>query len=63
MVRRVEDKINWKALYKDSTVTSDSIKNDFVKFRIGVIDNDDTNLKTYIHLNLLTFILLYLITF
>ncbi len=43
------DKINWKALYKDSTVTSDSIKNDFVKFRIGVIDNDDPNLKTYIH--------------
>ena len=43
------DKINYKALYKSEFVTGDDVKNDFVKFRIGVIDNDDPSLKTYIH--------------
>jgi len=43
------DKINALPLYKSSGPTSDPVKNDFVKFRIGVIDNNDPSLKTYIH--------------
>jgi len=43
------DKINALPLYKSSAPIVDKIKNDLVKFRIGVIDNDDPNKKTYIH--------------
>jgi hypothetical protein len=43
------DKINALPLYKSSAPIVDKIKNDLVKFRIGVIDNDDLNKKTYIH--------------
>ena len=43
------DKITSMPLYKSSNVTSNSDKNDLVKFRIGVIDNNDPSLKTYIH--------------
>jgi len=43
------DKINAFPLYKSSGVTGDTVKNDLVKFRIGVIDNDTPSEKTYIH--------------
>ena len=43
------DKINAYPLYQSTKVTADTVKNDFVKFRIGVIDNDDPSKKTYIH--------------
>ncbi len=44
------DKVNRYPLYKSSEVkTTDPLLNDFVKFRIGVIDNDDPGKKTYIH--------------
>jgi len=43
------DKINFKSLYKSEAVTTDISKNDLVKFRIGVIDNDNPNQKTFIH--------------
>ena len=43
------DKINAFPLYQSSRVTKDNTKNDFVKFRIGVIDNDRPSKKTFIH--------------
>ena len=44
------DKINALPLYQSSKgVIENSIKNDLVKFRIGVIDNDNPKKKTYIH--------------
>ena len=43
------DKINAFPLYKDEDSTTNSDVNDFVKFRIGVIDNKNPKLKTYIH--------------
>ena len=43
------DKINALPLYKSQFVTQEPVKNDFVKFRIGVIDNNDPSLKTFIH--------------
>ncbi len=43
------DRINAFPLYKSTSVTSDNDKNDFVKFRIGVIDNNNPSEKTYIH--------------
>ena len=36
-------------LYKSSGVIQNEIKNDLVKFRIGVIDSNSPNQKTYIH--------------
>jgi len=36
-------------LYKSSGVIQNEIKNDLVKFRIGIIDNDNPLEKTYIH--------------
>ena len=42
------DKINFKKLYKSEEPQSENT-NDLVKFRIGVIDNDNPSLKTYIH--------------
>ena len=47
--RNALDKITAMPLYNSSKVTSNDKKNDLVKFRIGVIDNKDPNLKTYIH--------------
>ena len=44
------DKVNALPIYQsENVVQSTSIKNDFVKFRIGVIDNDRPNIKNYIH--------------
>jgi len=43
------DKINALSLYKSDNVDTSKPINDLVKFRIGVIDNEDPNLKTYIH--------------
>ena len=44
------DKLNALPIYESSTGTiNNNIKNDLVKFRIGVIDNDDPTKKTYIH--------------
>jgi len=43
------DKINALPIYQSSSPTTDTIKNDLVKFRIGVISNSNPNLKTYIH--------------
>ena len=43
------DKINAYPLYRSGEVTGDDTKNDLVKFRIGVISNENPNLKTYIH--------------
>ena len=45
------DKLNAMELYQNSVGNAygDSIDNDLVKFRIGVIDNDNPKLKTYMH--------------
>jgi len=43
------DELNAMPLYRGPGVTSDKTKNDFVKFRIGVIDNRKPDNKTYIH--------------
>ena len=43
------DKINAFPIYQSGLVTDNTIKNDLVKFRIGVISNTDPSLKTYIH--------------
>jgi hypothetical protein len=43
------DKINTLPLYKSADVDHNGPINDLVKFRIGVIDNDEPSLKTYIH--------------
>jgi hypothetical protein len=43
------DKINALPLYQSDSVTLNNIKNDLVKFRIGVLNNKNPNLKTYIH--------------
>jgi len=43
------DKINAMPLYRSNHATLSPIKNDLVKFRIGVIDNDEPSKKTYIH--------------
>ena len=47
--RHALDKVNALPLYQSGAVTSDSVKNDFVKFRIGIIDNDNPSKKTFIH--------------
>ena len=47
--RNALDKITAMPLYNSDKVTDSSLKNDLVKFRIGVIDNKDPNKKTYIH--------------
>jgi len=44
------DKLNALPIYSSTEgVIQNSIKNDLVKFRIGVIDNNKPNKKTYIH--------------
>ena len=43
------DEVNAYPLYQSKNVTADKTKNDFVKFRIGIIDNNNPTLKTYIH--------------
>ena len=47
--RNAVDKINAYPLYKSTSVTSDNTKNDLVKFRIGVIDNQNPREKTFVH--------------
>ncbi len=48
---RALDKINARSLYKskDAIKQSEASVNDLCTFRIGVIDNDNPELKTYIH--------------
>jgi len=43
------DKINALALYQSSGVDTKKDINDLVKFRIGVVNNNNPSLKTYIH--------------
>lgn len=43
------DKINALPIYRGKNIDRDKPINDFVKFRIGVIDNDNPEFKTYIH--------------
>ncbi len=43
------DKINASQIYKSKDASTENDKNDLCTFRIGVIDNDNPNLKTYIH--------------
>jgi|TARA_R110002153_G_scaffold32438_1_gene98106 hypothetical protein len=44
------DKINALPLYSSTGVIKGSVKNDFIKFRIGILDNKQNNgTKTYIH--------------
>lgn len=43
------DKINSLYLYRSDKVTSDRRKNDLVKFRIAIIDNDNPTQKTFAH--------------
>ena len=43
------DKINALQLYQSEDADRDKDINDLCKFRIGVINNDNPNLKTYIH--------------
>ena len=43
------DKINAFPLYRSNSVTGNNDKNDFVKFRIGVLNNNNPLEKTYIH--------------
>ncbi len=43
------DKITSMPLYKSGVVTTNSDKNDLVKFRIGIIQNDDPSQKIFLH--------------
>ena len=43
------DKITGMPIYQSSGVAQGKEKNDFVKFRIGIIDVDNPSKKTYIH--------------
>lgn len=43
------DKINSLYLYRSENVTTDQRKNDLVKFRIAIIDNDNPKIKTFVH--------------
>jgi hypothetical protein len=43
------DKINALPLYSSTSVTTDPIVNDLVKFRIAIIDNTDPSKKVFIH--------------
>jgi len=43
------DQINSLYLYRSANVTTDKRKNDLVKFRIAVIDNNNPSEKTFIH--------------
>ena len=49
VLRKPLDKITGMPLYKSSGVIQNEIKNDLVKFRIGIIDSNSPNEKTYIH--------------
>lgn len=46
---RALDRINALQMYKSEFVDTSKDINDLCKFRIGVIDNDNPSLKTYIH--------------
>jgi len=43
------DKINSLPIYRSDFVTTDPVVNDFVKFRIAVIDNNSPDYKTFMH--------------
>jgi hypothetical protein len=43
------DRITSLPIYRSENATTDSVKNDLVKFRIAIIDNDNPGFKTFIH--------------
>jgi hypothetical protein len=43
------DRINSLPIYRSENVTDYTVKNDLVKFRIAIIDNNSPNFKTFIH--------------
>jgi hypothetical protein len=43
------DRINSIPIYRSKAVTTDDVVNDFVKFRIAVIDNNSPEFKTFMH--------------
>jgi hypothetical protein len=43
------DRINALPVYRSEGVTGESVKNDLVKFRIAIIDNDNPTFKTFVH--------------
>jgi hypothetical protein len=43
------DRITSLPIYRSENATTDNVKNDLVKFRIAVIDNDNPGFKTFIH--------------
>lgn len=43
------DKITALPIYRSDSVTTNNVKNDLVKFRIGILDNDNPSVKNYIH--------------
>lgn len=43
------DRITSLPIYRSENATTDDVKNDLVKFRIAVIDNDAPGFKTFIH--------------
>ena len=49
LLRKPMDKITGMPIYQSSGVAQGKEKNDFVKFRIGIIDVDNPSKKTYIH--------------
>lgn len=48
-IGKATDKINALPIYRGKNIDKNKPINDFVKFRIGVIDNDNPELKNYIH--------------
>jgi hypothetical protein len=43
------DEITAMPIYRSEAVTGDTVKNDLVKFRIAIIDNEDPSKKVFIH--------------
>jgi len=43
------DRINALPIYRSGYVIADPVKNDLIKFRIGAIDNDNPNVREFIH--------------
>ena len=43
------DKITSLPIYRSENVVADQVKNDLVKFRIAIIDNDNPGFKTFMH--------------
>jgi hypothetical protein len=43
------DRINALPIYRSGYVIADPVKNDLIKFRIGAVDNDNPNVREFIH--------------